>query len=317
MTAPSIDTAQRSALLRAPAEPGLAVEVAVCTHDPRRDVLAVALAAIAGQTVARDAFAVVVVDNASAPAIDESDLAPLAAAGIRHRVVVEPRLGNVFARARAIRETTAPVIAFVDDDNELAADYLARALAAFADPALGCIGGRILRAPGVTLPRWLEPLRGYVGVRDALGDAPIHEVVHAGWSAAVPPTAGMAVRREVAALYASLVEADPDALAGIGRVGGELGSCEDLLLARLAHRRGLACAYRPELVLYHHIDAARLQLGYLVRLFFGQGASEARVDRLLGWRRDAPDPAGALAQRDPRALLCLAARAAGRAYASL
>jgi cellulose synthase/poly-beta-1,6-N-acetylglucosamine synthase-like glycosyltransferase len=295
------------------------IDVCVCTHDPRRDVLAVALRAIAAQTLARTEFAVVVVDNATAPALADAELAPLRAADIAHRLIREPRLGNAFARARALRDTTAPIAVFVDDDNELAPDYLARAVAAFeADDRLGCIGGRIVRAPGVVVPRWLEPLRAFIGLRDDLGDAAITEVVRAGRSPAVPPTAGMALRRELAAQYVALVDADGGAaLAGIGRVGRTtLGSCEDLLLARLAHRRELACGYRPELVLYHHLDPRRFALGYLVRFMFGQGASEARVDRLLGWRRGAADWRRAHVARDPRVALLLAARAAGRRYAT-
>jgi hypothetical protein len=296
------------------------VDVCVCTHDPRRDVLAVVLRAIAAQTAPRGDLAVIVVDNASARPLGDAALAPLRVAGVAHRSIREDRLGNAFARARALRESTAPIAVFIDDDNELAPDYVARAVAALdADATLGCIGGRILRAPGVVVPRWLEPLRAYIGLRDDAGDAPLTAVVRAGWSAAVPPTAGMALRRAVAELFVEVVAADGGAaVAGIGRVGHRgLGSCEDLLLARLAGRRGLACGYRPELVLHHHLDPRRFELGYLVRLMFGQGASEARVDRLLGWRRDPVDwrAAGALV-RDPRVALLLAARAAGRRYAT-
>ncbi len=297
-----------------------AVDVCVCTHDPRRDVLAVALAALARQT-ARGAFAVTVVDNASAPPIGARELAPLADAGIAHRIVREPVLGNAFARARALAETAAPIAVFVDDDNELAPDYIARAIAILdADRGLGVIGGRLLRGPGVAMPRWLEPLRSYLGIRDDADVAAVTDVVRDGWSIAVPPSAGMAIRREVAALYVELAMADGGAaLAGVGRVGkAALGSCEDLLLARLAHRRGLACGYRPELSLVHHLDPTRLRLGYVVRLMFGQGASEARVDQLLQWKRGEPSVRAALraAPRDPRTLLCLAARAAGRRYAT-
>jgi hypothetical protein len=296
---------------------GVVADVCVCTHDPRRDVLAIAMAALARQT-ARGAFAVTVVDNASVPALGVRELAPLAGAGIPHRLVRERRLGNAYARARALAETDAPIAVFVDDDNELAADYLARALAILGtDRSLGVIGGRLLRAPDLEVPGWLEPLRSYIGIRDDAAAA-VTEVVRDSWSIAVPPSAGMAMRREVAALYVELATAgEGAALAGIGRVGrGDLGSCEDLLLARLAHRVGLACGYRPELSLVHHIDPARLQLGYVMRLMFGQGASEARVDRLLEWRRGGMTMRAAPSVRDPRTLLCLAARAAGRYYAT-
>jgi len=129
----------------------------------------------------------------------------------------------------------------------------------------------------------------------------------------MPPTAGMAVRREVAALYLEF-EAQ---LGGIGRRGSHwLGSCEDILLARQAHRLGLECGYFPELALVHHVDRTRLRFDYLLRFFFAQGLSEARVDAILG----GAGPGRTLGERwrasriprDPRAIACLAAREAGR-----
>jgi glycosyltransferase involved in cell wall biosynthesis len=98
------------------------VDICVCTHDPRRDVLAIALGSIA-----RQGANTIVIDNASNPPLAERDLAPLA--GVPHRLVREPIRGVAFARGRSIRESTAPWILFVDDDNELAPDYLAAALA--------------------------------------------------------------------------------------------------------------------------------------------------------------------------------------------
>ena len=288
------------------------VDVCLCTHQPRRDVLATALGALARQTFDRDAFRVLVIDNASAPALDGRDLAPLA--GITHELVREDRLGAAYARARAIREASAPILVFVDDDNELAPDYLERSVAILeADPTLGCIGGKLLLARDVVLPTWFEPWRDYVGIRDDLGEAPLRADA-AAWSRVMPPTAGMAVRRPVTELYLELEHR----LAGIGRRGTRWpGSCEDILLARQAHRLGLACGYFPELVLVHHVDHARLRFDYLLRFFFAVGFGEARVDAILGGSGRPPTSLRerwreARIPRDPRAIACLSARQAGR-----
>ena len=46
-------------------DPMVAVSVAICTHNPRRDYLRRALAALEAQTLARDRWELVMVDNAS------------------------------------------------------------------------------------------------------------------------------------------------------------------------------------------------------------------------------------------------------------
>ena len=299
---------------------GLAIDVCVCTHQPRRAVLAIALRALARQSVDRAVYRVLVIDNACEPAIGSVEMAPLDEAAVTHRVIREDRLGTAYARARAIRESTAPIIVFVDDDNELCPTYLERVLQILeADPTLGCLGGKMQRSRDTAVPRWLEPLRHFIGIRDDLGDEPFSDLVTEGWSDAIPPTAGMAVRREVAELYLAFEHV----FGGIGRKGERvLGSCEDVLLARQAHRLGLRCGYRPEVELVHHIDQDRLALGQLLRFFYGQGYTEARVGDVLGghhiitsasWRQRLEKLARL---RDPRALACLVARAAGSMVSS-
>ena len=285
-------------------------------------MLAIALRALVAQTLDRDAFRVLVIDNASTPPLGAPELAPLDEAGIAYRVIREDRLGNAYARARAIRESSAPIIVFVDDDNELGETYLERMVQILeADPTLGCLGGRMRRAPDVAIPAWFEPLRHFVGVRDDLGDAPFSELAVAIGSLAIPPTAGMAVRREVAERYLAF----EDAFGELGRKGKRgLGSCEDVLLARQAQRLGLRCGYRPEAELVHHVDPMRFRFGHLLRFFYGQGYSERRVDDVLGESRafgppkDWPRRLRKLGElRDPRAVACLCARGAGAIVSSI
>lgn len=262
----------------------LDVDVCVCTHAPRRDVLDRVLVALARQETADLRVRVTIIDNASEPPLDATVLHPLVQAGVAARLVREPHLGNAYARARAIRESTAPVLLFVDDDNELCGDYVARAAGVLRDdPSLGCLGGKLLRAGNVRFPAWLEPLRGYLGIHDDYGEAPLTAEVGQSWSRAEPPSAGMAIRREVALLYLQYERAF-DRLGRRGRA--RLGSLEDGLMTRQAQRLGLKCSYRPELFLFHHLDPTRLRLPYMLRLMWGQGRSEVELHRILGYRDD-------------------------------
>ncbi len=265
------------------------VTVCVCTHNPRRDVLRRCFEAIAAQ---RDAagLRVLVVDNQSQPPIGSADTAPLTAAGLPVRIVCEERLGNVHARARAIAETDSPWILFVDDDNELAPDYVANGLRAIAaNPALGCFGGRLVLPADVHVPRWLRPLLSFIAIRD-YGDTPDArcEVRDGPW---IPATAGAFVRRPVAERYRARVADDP-VVASLGRKGRRgLGSCEDTLMMFGGCVLGYHSGYEPTLRLVHHLDPRRFTFGYMVRLMYGYGRSLVQLDRLTERERGATPPA--------------------------
>lgn len=272
------------------------VTVCVCTHNPRRDVLMRCLEAIAAQREAAG-FSVLVVDNRSQPPIGSRDIEPLTGAGLPVRVVCEERLGNVHARARAISETDSSWILFVDDDNEIAPDYVANGLRAIAaNPELGCFGGRLVLPPEVRVPRWLRPLLPFIAIRDC-GDAPVArcEARYGPW---IPPTAGAFVRRPVAERYRVRVADDP-AVANLGRKGRNgLGSCEDTLMMYGGCDLGYQSGYEPGLRLVHHLDPRRFTLGYMVRLMYGYGRSLVQLERVTACASNSAAPG--LADAPPR-----------------
>lgn len=262
------------------------LDVCLCTHDPRREVLEFALRSLARQTVGPGVFRVLVVDNASTPPLGDEVLAPLRAAGLHAALTREEVPGLTRARLHAIRRTRAPWMLFVDDDNELADDFVAEGLAFVASRGdVGCFGGRLLLPEALRPPRWAAPFLPYLGIRD-----PGDEVITGAsmeWGPWEPTGAGFWVRREQLEAYGARLERDPRTLA-LGRTGrGGLASCEDSLLAREGLRLGLLNAYVPRLSLRHHLDPARFRLRYLCRLMAGYGESLARLDAVL---RDGPLP---------------------------
>src|SRR6185436_19902652 len=103
----------------------VAVSVAICTHNPRRDYLRRALAALEAQTLARDRWELLIVDNGSTqPQAGVWDVSwhP------RATIVREDHLGLTPSRLRAIAETGGELLVFVDDDNVLDSEFLAEAL---------------------------------------------------------------------------------------------------------------------------------------------------------------------------------------------
>ena len=227
--------------------------VIVCTHNPRADYFSRALAALHAQTLPRDRWELLVIDNGSAT--------PVEAEGAR--VLREPRLGVTHARLRGCSEARAELIVFNDDDNVLAPDYLERALAiSQAWPILGAWGGQ-------ALPEWEEqPADWTRGYWNWFGVRTLKQPVWSNMPDGVgthPFGAGMCVRHRVLEAYMKSLAADPRR-AALGRTGTQLIGSEDADICFTAADLGLGNGLFPELVLTHLIARHRVQESYLLRL---------------------------------------------------
>ena len=117
------------------------VSVVCCTRD-RTDRLAECLDSLA--LACRNAgpgVEILVVDNA--PGTDATRT--LVGARGDARYVLEPRPGLDFARNRALKTTSNEVVAFVDDDVEVDAQWLVELRRTFVEhPDAGCVTGQVL-----------------------------------------------------------------------------------------------------------------------------------------------------------------------------
>ena len=237
-----------------------ALSVIVCTHNPRREYLERALAGLAAQTLPRDRWELVLVDNASnSPVVSWFD----ASRAPQPRLISEPQLGLTHARLRGVRETSGDVIVFVDDDNVLAADYLEQADAIGREwPRLGTWGGQTLPEWEATPAPWTKRYWNWIGVRELDRDL---------WSnlrndmRSAPFGAGMCVRRHVAETYAQVVSGD-ELRRSLGRTGTQLIGSEDSDLAFTSCDLGLGNGIFCRLKLTHIIPRQRLQEKYLLKL---------------------------------------------------
>ncbi len=259
------------------------VSVVIVTYNPRRSILEWAIDSIEAQTLPKDQFELVIVDNNSDPPLDEARLRQ--GRSIEIRLTREPRQGNVFSRCKGIVEARSDLIVFVDDDNYIASDYIETALRiARAHPEIGVFAGgcdAVYERPVALWKRCVVPhVLPYLAVRN-WGS----EVVTSNedrWGPWEPPTSGMVLRKEVGERFVEFVERSPGAQR-LGRKGNwSLLSCEDSLLARLAYRAGYSCSYQPALRMHHYLPASRFTVKYLVRLLYGLGRSYILLDRILG-----------------------------------
>jgi glycosyltransferase involved in cell wall biosynthesis len=221
------------------------ISVVIPTHNPRMDYLARVIDALREQTLSKDLWELVIVDNGSR--------VPLRAARPKDqktkrqkdsdteqtidlswhpqaRIVREERLGLTFARLRGFAEAKGALIVMVDDDNVLAPDYLETAVRIAEErPMLGAFGGKSLPEFEHEPPHWLKGITSGLGLRD-LGEEPIvYPCASSGggprderpkdektaedgklrlteFPDCAPIGAGMVLRRDAAAAYAKRIE---------------------------------------------------------------------------------------------------------------
>jgi glycosyltransferase involved in cell wall biosynthesis len=249
-----------------------ALSVIICTHNPRQDYLRRVLEALAVQTVPKDQWELVIVDNASAAALaTEWDISwhPNA----RH--VREERLGLAYARQLGVVEATADLLVFVDDDNVLAPNYLEEALRIAREwPCLGVWGGSML-------PEFeVQPSS------DIIVYLPLREVKSAVWgnlpncAERMPWGAGMCLRAKVATAYVRDFNESPIRITG--RSGQSTASGEDFEISYVARALGFGVGIFPNLTLIHLMPASRVTPAYVLRLIDGISFSMALLD--FKWR---------------------------------
>lgn len=237
--------------------------VALCTHNPREAAMSETLRGLRAQTLDKQSWELVIIDNGSAPPLNERlDLSwhP------RARVVREDTLGIAPARLRALNTATEgghELLLFVDDDNALAPDYLSEGLRLAREwPHLGCWGGQLLARYEVPPPEWFGNYEKYLAI------FPLEKPMWTNRIASydfIPPSAGTFIRRRVWSRYLQEVASQPLRLTlgpkGKDRIGGE-----DMDLMLCAIDEGLGLGRFPSLRLEHLIPKERITAQYVESL---------------------------------------------------
>jgi glycosyltransferase involved in cell wall biosynthesis len=252
------------------------ISVVLPTRNPHLGRLQRTLAGLAAQTLPREEWEFVLVDNGSHP--------PLAAvSGTECRIVSESDPGLTPARLTGIRTARGEVLVFVDDDNVLDPTYLASVAARFAAmPALAAAGGPVVPEWETPPPWWTQEFQGLLALRDLGADPKLATGGPAApWPEFGPVGAGLAIRRVAALAYADAVARDPRRRT-LDRTAGRLSSGGDNDLVFTALHAGGDVAYFPELRLTHLIPASRLAPRYLARLNRGIMRTWVRVLALHG-----------------------------------
>jgi glycosyltransferase involved in cell wall biosynthesis len=253
------------------------ISVIIPTRN-RAGLLARALRSLEGQTLQRERFEVVVVDNGST-----DGTADVIAAHVidlpNLRAAFEPEPGLHAGRHRGLREARGDVLVFIDDDIEATPGWLAAIAEGFVDPQVVMVGGNNLpnfeRPPPDWLARlWARPVNGGQAIpllsilRMPDGVRPINPGYVWGCN--------FAIRRH------ALVSArgfHPDAMPReMIRFRGD----GETHVSRCIAASGSTCLFHSGASVFHFVDASRMTFAYFRQRAFDQGISDSFSDLRQG-----------------------------------
>jgi len=245
------------------------ISAVVCTYD-RYGSLAAAVDSLRQQTLPKDGYEIIVVDNFPAGSGFSGHRAALD--GVENiRYVAEPTAGLSVARNRGLLECRSDIVAFMDDDAIADSGWLAAVLAAFDrfGDAAAVVGGPVRPLWEVPRPPWLtDSLLGYLSIVEWGGDA-------ARPAAAAEWFAGTNV-----AYRTSVLRAHGGFAVGLGRNGETtaLLSNEECAVTRRIRAAGLQLIYAPDAVVSHRIPAERLNQAWVRKRAAWQAVSNVLMD---------------------------------------
>jgi glycosyltransferase involved in cell wall biosynthesis len=182
--------------------------------------------------------------------------------------VKETKQGLSHARNAGILAGTGDLIGFIDDDEEVHADWYNVVARELADQSTQFIGGPCLPNWGAPPPSWLPP--GYNGVIGVIDPKP-----RMLFGPAFPGNlnGGNAVLRRAVFEKVGMYNTK------LGRSGKGLLSDEDAELYRRILSADIRGFHAPDLIIYHLVPASRLTRKYHRRWCYWRAVSQGVLDR--------------------------------------
>jgi len=239
------------------------ISAVVCTYK-RADYLRSALRSLCDQTLPREQYEVIVVDNAveveTKRVVDE-----FSGGEINLSYTAEPQIGLSHARNRALKEARGKYVAFLDDDARADTSWLKALLNAFEGTGAAAVGGRVWLDWEGEKPVWVhdEQLSLFTFVDH--GDE-----AHALRDGEYLVGANVAFRRDAANEIGGFD-------ANLGRQGSVLLSGEEAKLISEITKRGETVYYEPDALVWHSVHPSRKRPSWLLRRMFWDGASQPLI----------------------------------------
>jgi len=237
------------------------ISAVICTYN-RADYLRKSVKSICEQSLPKDEYEIIIVDNAST---DNTSKVAEEFTGLSNlRYIYEEEIGLAHARNKGWRSAHGEYVAYLDDDAIASSRWLANILEVFdtVRPKPGCVGGKVMPIWEAERPSWLS-------------DSKLGELTIVNWS-----DTPLILNRQQWLAGANmafpkvLLEETGGFHPHFGRKGNRLSTGEEIFLLRQIRRKGLSCFYHPEISVHHHIPASRLTKRWFLKRAFWQGVSD-------------------------------------------
>jgi glycosyltransferase involved in cell wall biosynthesis len=194
------------------------------------------------------------------------------------RYEFEPQPGAGLARKKAILTAKSDLIAFLDDDNLPATDWIFQAYN-FAQnhPQIGAIASKITPIYEVNPPDNFERIAPFFALTD-LGDRPL---IYAKNNNLLPPSAGLIIRKQV------WLKTVPEKPILTGPTNHNILASEDLEMLAYMQQSSWEIWYNPAIKIQHKIPAHRFTKDYLILFLRGIGLTRyiTRMIPLKSWQK--------------------------------
>jgi glycosyltransferase involved in cell wall biosynthesis len=239
----------------------------------RSSELATCLASLAQQTLAADAFEVIVVDNASEDATMEVVTQAVGAFPTHTiRYLFEEVPGLLSGRHRGAMAASGEILVFIDDDIQAAQDWLAAIVNSYVDRDVRLVGGRSLPAYETAPPEWIAdytwptPYGGSHSIFLSLIDLGAYVIdIHPNYIFGL----NFSIRKrsffELGGFHPDCVPSSLQHFQGDGETG----------LTIKASSRKLRAAYQPAALVYHRVTRERMTPKYFESKCFYQGVCDS------------------------------------------
>jgi glycosyltransferase involved in cell wall biosynthesis len=175
---------------------------------------------------------------------------------------LESQQGLTFARLRAINEAKGKFVAFLDDDNLAAPDWILQSYNFGQEHSLaGAWSGQIHGDFEVKPPDNFSQIQAFLAVREHGQKPYIFDAINL----KLPPGAALVIRKQ------AWLESVPQNLVFKGRLGNLMVAGEDTEVLLHLYKSGWEIWYNPKMEIYHKIPHWRLEKNYLLKIARGCG----------------------------------------------
>jgi len=250
-------------------EPHLKIAVVICTRN-RASFLSDLLQALKKQTMPSDQWEIIVVDNNSTDATLEV-IEKYRSQGMAIKLVKESRLGSNFCRNTGIKNSSAPLIAFIDDDAYPDCEWLSNIWEIYGSEEVWdfCLSGKIALHFLNERPGWLnKELEDYLSAID-YGESPKWIQARQACSANLVIPRKHFQANSVLGFDTRLLRRD-----------GNLKSNDETLTLLKLEKLGVRFLYCPNIKVWHQIPKQRLQSSFFIKRAFWQGISDIQMENI-------------------------------------